>query len=90
MSDIKLPPSFSEQVDILQDRGLIIPNREDCEEFLKQVNYYRFSAYLLPFKNRTTDTFFDGTSFEQICSIYEFDKKMRLLILAEIENIGIF
>ena len=70
-------------------RGLIIENEENCLEFLRYINYYRLSAYLLPFK-QSNDTYFHNTTFERICRIYEFDRRLRILLLSAIEEVELF
>lgn len=87
--DLKPATTFEEQLRILKTRGLIIDDYDLCLSFIKRVNYYKFSAYLLPFKCYDND-YISGTTFEKIINIYEFDRKCRLLILKIIEEIEIF
>ena len=56
---------------------------------LQSINYYRLSAYFLPFKN-SDDTFKVNTTFERIANIYNFDKELRILLFSIIEDIEIF
>lgn len=44
---LKPAKTFDEQLDILISRNLIVDNRTRAINILKQVNYYRFSAYSL-------------------------------------------
>lgn len=60
-----------------------------CELFLSQVNYYRFSAYFLPFLDKSTELCFDGITFERIKQIYYFDQSLRALIFEMIEDIEV-
>jgi len=83
---VKDPKTITEQLIILKSRGLIITDEDKCLHFLQSVNYYRFTAYLLPFK-QPDDTFLSETTFENIYSIYEFDRKLRALIFSIIEEI---
>ena len=48
---LKPPKTFSEQIQILKMRSLIIQDNrmEDAIEFLRNNNYYRFSAYYKPY-----------------------------------------
>jgi abortive infection bacteriophage resistance protein len=57
-------------------------------EVLSQVNYYRLSAYFLPFKGRD-GCYLPGTSFENIFQIYEFDRKLRNVLFRAIEAIEV-
>ena len=55
---------------------------------MHRVNYYRFLAYLLTFRNKDGETYKD-VPFEKAESIYYFDKELRSLLLAVIEEIEI-
>ena len=84
----KRPLNFREQVELLVSRGLVIENPTEAEAFLNRVNYYRLSAYRLPFEN-APHTFAPGTRFEHIRDLYVLDHKLRLLIMEAIESIEI-
>ena len=47
---LKEPKTFDEQIDLLKSRGLIIGDEEKAKFILSNINYYRFSAYLIHFK----------------------------------------
>lgn len=85
---IKHPTTFEEQVKILKERGLVIENEDYAIKVLSQINYYRMTAYLLPFKN-TDKNYKPNTSFNRIVRIYEFDCRLRNLIMSVIEPIEI-
>ena len=85
--DAKKPTTYREQIAILESRGLIIRDKEEAERILQRINYYRFTAYALSFKSN--DKFYDNTTFEKIYSLYEFDKRLRTLIMDMLENIEI-
>ena len=90
MSDsTKSPTTYTQQLDKLKLRGCTTKNDAFCITVLKDVNYYRLSAYFLPFKNNN-GTYIKGTNFEQVFNIYEFDRKLRRIILVAIEEIEIF
>jgi abortive infection bacteriophage resistance protein len=44
----KPPLTYSEQLDLLLDRGLEIENKAEALHCLKNISYYRLSAYFLP------------------------------------------
>ncbi len=48
MSNLKVHKTVQEQVNLLREKGFVIGDESACEEFLRIVNYYRFSAYYLP------------------------------------------
>jgi len=84
---LKEPTSFEEQVEILLKKGLLIPDEDKAIRILKTVNYYRLSAYTLTLKK--DDTFFAGTSIDNIYALYEFDRKLRNLLMGLLESIEI-
>ncbi len=81
--DLKPFYSYNKQIEELKNKGLAV-DYDECLEFLKDVNYYRFSAYLLPYKNNLKEV-----SFKEIQQIYEFDSKLRALLIPIIERIEI-
>lgn len=48
LSPPKPHKSYSQLVDILEDRGMIIPDRERAERKLSQIGYYRLSGFWFP------------------------------------------
>ncbi|MCM1543797.1 MAG: Abi family protein [Ruminococcus sp.] len=84
--EVKNPISFDEQINKLKSRGCIIPDDNFAKMQLKRINYYRLTAYFLPFKNED-GTYKDNTSFETVFRIYEFDRKLRKLLFSIIEQI---
>lgn len=85
--------SIPDQLLQLQQRGIIVPNQYQALDYLKQINYYRLSAYWYPFRATTQfqveDHFKPGTSFQTVIDLYLFDKKLRLLMLDALETIEI-
>ena len=81
--------TYKEQVEKLCSKGLLIVDKNECRKFLEKVNYYRFSAYFLPFKHRDC-TYEPGLTFERVRKIYEFDAELRSLIAKQIEGIELF
>ncbi len=88
MAEVKEPTTYEEQIEKLRSRGCTISNDDFCKEKLSEISYYRLSAYFLPFKNRD-DSYKEGTRFEKVYSIYEFDRKLRRLLFSAIEVIEV-
>ena len=80
----KPPLDFEEQADLLLKRGLIA-NKQELVDLLKNVSYYRLSAYWYPFKNEDNNLK-EGTSLEFIWTRYIFDRQIRILIIDAIER----
>lgn len=86
----KLPLSIDEQLELWQVRGLTIPNSERARRYLSVISYYRLSAYSLPFqKAEEGHAFRRDVSFDDILSLYVFDRELRLLLLDAIERIEV-
>lgn len=57
---------------------------------MQRINYYRLSAYGLTLKDPIIkDQYNSGSSFNQLLSLYEFDRRLRLLLLGVLETIEI-
>lgn len=89
----KPPLSLSEQVALLESRGMEIPDQGFAEDTLLRLNYYRFSGYALHyevFENRQrTHQFKPGTTFGQVVELYEFDTRLRTLLFRYIEPVEV-
>lgn len=86
---VKPATTHREQINLLKSRGLTIGDEGFAAKVLQNVNYYRLSAYLLPFRIPGTDNYVAGTSFDRIYNLYEFDRRFRHLIMSVLEPIEI-
>lgn len=85
--------TLEKQADQLIARGLAA-DRDDLMGRLKVVNYYRLSGYLHPFRVRDaagnlTDVFQPGTTLEIVWGRYNFDRRLRIILLDAIERIEV-
>jgi abortive infection bacteriophage resistance protein len=71
---VKQPTTFEQQLSLLKQRGCIVENDDAALKVLSDINYYRLSAYFLPFMKG--DEYVEGTSFTKVFAIYEFDRKL--------------
>ena len=78
-------------VTLLKCRGLVITDSQRTEHYIRNIGYYRLSAYLYPFLQTPKEEhrFKVGSSFQDVLHIYCFDKKLRLYLFNEIEKIEI-
>ena len=76
MKELKPPTTYEQQIALLRSRNVIISDDKRCKNILSAVNYYRLTAYLLPFKQKSGD-YLPETDLENIYQIYEFDRQMR-------------
>lgn len=89
MAQLKEPTTYQEQLDILQKRNIVIDDPERCTSILESVNYYRFTAYFLPFKLKD-GTYRSGIRFQRVYQIYEFDRKLRGILFSALEEVEIY
>ena len=78
-------------VNLLQSRGLTINDVSRAERYIDFIGYYRLSAYMYPLLQMPKELhrYKNGASFDQVLTLYRFDKKLRLLIFNEIEKIEV-
>jgi len=82
--------TIQDQISQLQDRGLMITNIGLAEKYLSHISYYRLQGYWWPLQSdKKNHIFKEGSSFEQVISIYNFDSDLRLLLFDVIEKIEI-
>ncbi|MDY3204968.1 MAG: Abi family protein [Arcobacter sp.] len=86
--------TFDEQLVILKERKLHISNDSFVLSKLQRINYYRLSAYFLPFQysknSEKKDIFLEDTTFEDILQLYYFDCELRKIVFVAIESIEIY
>jgi abortive infection bacteriophage resistance protein len=78
--------SPNEQLCLLEQRGLVIQDRTRALAFLKAVSYFRLTLYMRPFQTDSSHQFKPGTGFRQLAELYEFDRRLRLLVIDAIER----
>ena len=91
----KSPLTYELQLQQLKDRGLIIDNDDLALSHLKTISYYRLSAYWHPFNKIEqdgviSDYFEEGVHFNDVMRLYEFDRRLRLLVMDAIERIEVY
>ena len=86
----KDPYTSIQHIELLKERGLIINNEERAFRYLENISYFRLSGYMFHYQAKDgTHRFNGGITFEQIIDEYNFDKKLKLLILEYIERIEV-
>ncbi|MBZ2190100.1 Abi family protein [Alcanivorax sp. JB21] len=82
--------TWQEQLELLQARGLIIPDADRAGHYLAHINYYRLTGYWLPFEeDHASHRFRSGASFDDVLNLYIFDREFRLLLLDAIERVEV-
>ena len=80
--------TLDEQVDILRHKGLLIRDEKYTKEVLLRENYFFLNGYRHLFVNKDR-TFKKGATFEELYSLFLFDRSLRNIIfkyLLVIEN----
>ena len=78
----------SDLITFMEGKGLTVADRTKAEKCLTYLGYYRLKIYTRPFED-TAKKFRNGTTFDQIVAVYEFDRMLRLLCLDAIERIEV-
>ena len=72
----KPPLTYTEQIELLKNRGLQFADENKAIQRLANISYYRLSAYMLPFKKNVAgnivDDFRYGSSWEDVYQLYIF------------------
>lgn len=86
----KKPLTLSEQVEQLQDRGLVIKSPQIAEKYLGNISYYRLGEYWYVMQyDKEKHLFKPNSTFEDVIELYNFDAEIRLLLFDVIEKIEI-
>ncbi len=73
--------TLDEQIEILKDRGLVINDVDKAESLLLRENYFFINGYRHIFmKNRKDDIFINGTTFEELYAVFQFDRSFRNIL----------
>jgi abortive infection bacteriophage resistance protein len=82
--------TITQQLALIQSRGMGITDPTKASNYLERVGYYRLSGYWYPYRASPQESQFKpGTNFAEIVQLYIFDKMLRLLMLDVIERIEI-
>ena len=82
------PISIENQVKNLIDLGLLVEDKTYAKKILGRISYYRLiKAYSITLKK--DGRYISEISFEDILSLYKFDRELRQLIFEIIEHIEV-
>ena len=66
----KPPLTYTEQVELLISRGLLVSDKKRAERHLSNISYYRLSAYMRTYKQIANggilDDFIPGTTWDMV------------------------
>ena len=79
--------SYSDQINNLKQHGLTFLDEIKADQWLRKVSFYRLSGYWHPLLVKPqTNIFKPGSTFEQVCQLYEFDYELKNFLLANISK----
>nr|WP_259296513.1 Abi family protein [Bacteroides stercoris] len=79
-----------QQIEILQERGLLIDDIEQAIDVLDTISYFRLAGYWKHFEiDHFTHQFREGSCFSDIVKLYSFDKQLRALLFTAIQTIEV-
>ena len=83
--------TYTEQLEKLKSRKLIIENEQKAIHLLENLSYYRLSGYLYPMlkEPKSEHEFKEKSTFENAFKLYCFDRELKQLISSEIEKIEV-
>jgi len=77
--------TLNEQIEILKSKGLVIDNPEYTEMVLLRENYFFLNGYRHLFMRSSVDKrYIEGTTFEELYSLFLFDRTFRNIIFKNI------
>lgn len=80
---------IEKQIELLLERGLIIPDEEKAKEILMDIGYYRLGFYWHYFQDKKSHQFEEGISLDDIVELYYFDFDIKMLLLRYIYRIEV-
>lgn len=70
--------NLEEQIEILKYKGMRITDEEYAKNILLRENYFFLNGYRYPFMKSSNDkTFIEGVTFEELYSLFLFDRSIR-------------
>lgn len=82
--------SFTDQIALLKQRGLVFTDETQALHLLHNISYYRLSGYWYPLlADKPKHQFKPGSTFDAAYNIYKFDSELRKLIITELEKIEV-
>ena len=72
--------TIDEQINILKSKGLIITDYDKTSEILLRENYFFLNGYRSPFLMSGSKRFVNGCTFEELYSLFKFDRFFRNII----------
>ena len=86
----KPPIELAQQLMILRQRGLEIENEGNALDCLRSISYFRLANYWKPMEiEKENHSFRPNSHFEEVVRLYLFDKRLRSLMFAAIQDLEV-
>lgn len=73
--------TLEEQLNIFENKGLTIIDREKAKEILLKENYFFINGYRFIFMKSNSDrTFVKGSTFDELYAMFNFDRELRNIL----------
>lgn len=69
--------TIKEQIELLESRGMLIPDKVYASNYLLSNNYYNIINGYSKYFMSQHDTYIPGTSFNEVTRLYQFDRDMK-------------
>ncbi|MCX7445028.1 Abi family protein [Corynebacterium sp. P7003] len=85
--------SHEAQLELLISRGMHVDDTDAAIATLRRVSYYRLSGYWFPLRvfdrasGRSLDRFQEGSTFETVVNLYDFDSRLRTAVFDELSTV---
>ncbi|CCX36019.1 abortive infection bacteriophage resistance protein [Clostridium sp. CAG:1000] len=80
----KIFKTIDEQIEILRSKGMVFEDYDKAREILLRENYFFLNGYRSPFLMNGTKRFIEGTTFEELYSLFTFDRFFRNIIFKNV------
>lgn len=93
MEEVKPFKTYSQQVELLRSRGMMIDDDRLAQKRLENLNYYRLSGYwhtmrrIDPETKDSLNEFRPGASLSLVVELYSFDERLRAAAFADLARI---
>lgn len=87
--------TIEQQIAILKSYGMVFDDEEKAKEILLDVGYYRLGFYSFPYEISFPELYnrnhqlIKGTTFKSVYDLYDFDTKLRRLLLTALDRIEV-
>ncbi len=81
--------TVQQQIQTYIDSGMEIASVDEVEKALKTVGYYRLRGYSFQLYDNASKKYLEGTKFEEIIKLYNFDQELSLIIFAMLSKIEV-